>query len=419
MALRSYRKHSNYFNKIMTSPFSAGPQAVGYLHQVRYALYALLREPNEEAAVVIEGLDDIEVRDREGLPIRLDQLKHIKSGAKLTDTHSNLWKTIRIWASQMGSRTWEPAVTKLQLITTAEAPQDSAAWYLRPESQGNRDPTKAHSLLLQAVNASRTSDKAVLEGFAKFQALSERDQLNLLRAVTIFDGAETITELPALIKQQIRWAAPPSVVLLNQLYENLEGWWFTRAVEHLVRSSQDPLSQMELRRKLWSITEQLREDSLPISHAEATPDEEVDPLNDNRTFVRQLRCLHVSAERIRFAILDYYRAFEQRASWVRQDLLIDDELLNYERKLVEEWTQYRLALQDDLSGQDADVETRCRKIGLEILRWAHTIVDIRIRPNVTDRFVLRGSYHMLADADRPRVYWHPRFLERLEELLTS
>lgn len=403
----------------MTSPFSAGPQAVGYLHQVRYALYALLGESNEEAAVVIEGLDDIEVRDKQGTT-RLDQLKHhIKGSAKLTDASPDLWKTIRIWASQMRSRAWDPTVTKLQLITTAEAAKGSAAWHLKPEEQKVRDHAQARDLLLQAIKASRTSDTAIREAFAEFQALSEREQLTLLRAVTILDGAETITELPALIKKQLRLAAPPSEALLEQLYEHLEGWWFARAVEHLVKSSQEPLSLMSLRLKLWSITDQLREDNLPIDYATALPDTEVDPKNDSRTFVRQLRCLDISAERIKQAILDYYRAFEQRASWVRQELLIDDELIAYERKLVDEWTQYRLALLDEAVGKDLNVEAHCRAIGLELLKWANTVVDIRIKPNVTDRFVLRGSYHMLADADQPRVYWHPRFLERLEELLTS
>jgi hypothetical protein len=30
---------------------------------------------------------------------------------------------------------------------------------------------------------------------------------------------------------------------------------------------------------------------------------------------------------------------------------------------------------------------------------------------------MRGSFHMLADQDPPRVWWHPRFVERLRTLL--
>lgn len=401
----------------MTTPFSAGLQTVGYLHQVRYALYALLRESDEEAAVVIEGLDDVEVRGEQGLT-RLDQLKHhIKGSAKLTDSSPDIWKTIRIWSSQMRSRAWDPALIRLNLITTAEAAQGDAAWYLKDHA--DRNVTKARELLLQAAGTSRTLDKPMCAAYTEFQTLSEREQLSLLGAVRIFDGAHTITDLPALIKQQIRCAAPPSVALLDRLYEHLEGWWFARAVEHLVKSSQEPITLMQLRRKLWSITEQLREDNLPIDYADAVPDTAVDPENDERVFVRQLRCLDIKSERIKLAILDYYRAFEQRAKWIRDELLIDDELITYERKLVDAWENYRLSLLDEATGDVLESPQYCRTIGLKILQWVQTEIDIRIKPNVDERFVLRGSYHMLADTERPRVYWHPKFLERLEELLTS
>lgn len=101
----------------MSTPFSAGPQAIGYLHQARYALLALLRENREEAAVVIEGLDDIEIQDITGT-VQLDQLKHhLKGRATLTNTSPELWKTIRIWASQLRSGAWNSGVVRLHLVT--------------------------------------------------------------------------------------------------------------------------------------------------------------------------------------------------------------------------------------------------------------------------------------------------------------
>ena len=46
------------------------------------------------------------------------------------------------------------------------------------------------------------------------------------------------------------------------------------------------------------------------------------------------------------------------------------------------------------------------------------IESLRIRARVTEPSVLRGSFHILADATpEPRVYWHPRFLDRLGKVL--
>jgi hypothetical protein len=42
----------------MPSNFSAGPSALGYLYQARYALYLLLLA-EEEAALSIERFDDV------------------------------------------------------------------------------------------------------------------------------------------------------------------------------------------------------------------------------------------------------------------------------------------------------------------------------------------------------------------------
>ena len=57
-----------------------------------------------------------------------------------------------------------------------------------------------------------------------------------------------------------------------------------------------------------------------------------------------------------FAIRDYYRAFEQRSRWAREDLLVDGELENYERELVEAWEPRHAALKDELSPTCRPVE---------------------------------------------------------------
>jgi hypothetical protein len=80
------------------SEFSARPSALGYLYQVRYALFAILSIENDETKLHIEALDDIDL-ETEGTPTELLQLKHnsLKRTANLTDTSQDFWKTIRIW----------------------------------------------------------------------------------------------------------------------------------------------------------------------------------------------------------------------------------------------------------------------------------------------------------------------------------
>ena len=78
------------------SEFSAAPQFLGYLHQVRYALVVLLE--NESASLRLEALDDIELHTAADAT-ELIQLKLRAEGTALTDADSDLWKTLRVWST--------------------------------------------------------------------------------------------------------------------------------------------------------------------------------------------------------------------------------------------------------------------------------------------------------------------------------
>jgi hypothetical protein len=400
----------------MAETFSAGPQALGYLHQARYALYALLTENREEAAVVIERLDDIEILDQ-GSPVRLKQLKHhVARERALTNASPELWKTIRIWSTLLKRGLWDPDTTYLNLVTTATAPEGSTPWLLR--ATPFRDEERGHDLLLTTIRRSRTTDEVMRAAFTSFQELSDVDQRRLVRAITVVDGAPTISDLAACIRQQLRYAAPPAGPFLSRLCEQVEGWWFDKVVAHLVEGSHEAIARAELQRKVWSITERLTDANLPIDYADAVPECAIDPDNDDRIFVQQLRILGVNTRRIYRAVLDYYRAFEQRAKWVRDHLLVDDDIACYESKLIDEWEAFKLVLEDKIPDV-SEREEACVTLGREILAWVETTADFRIRPYVDARFITRGSYHILADTETPRVYWHPRFAERLGQILSK
>lgn len=397
----------------MTSSFSAGPQALGYLYQVRYALYAILSARQDDIDVAIESLDDVDVANAKG-PISLSQLKHhIVRTASLSDTSTDLWKTIRVWASGLSEKKWDPDLVRLQLLTTATAPANSAAALLKPSD--GRDAKRAVDLLLAAAGASKSKDNALQSSFAAFQSLQHADQIRMLSAVYIFDAAPTVIDLEVKIREEILYASPPEKALRDRLYHELEGWWFAIAVKHLMDGSRNRIPALHVFRKIWSITEDLQPARLPIDFAAAEPSGEVDPVRDPRTFVLQLRILDLQAERVRRAMLDYYRAFEQRSSWAKLHLIADDALSNYERRLIDEWMGFKLHLEGETTEPLGDEELI--GLGRRLLGWMETEANIPIRPEVLDKFVMRGSFHMLANESTPRVHWHPKFLERLDDLL--
>jgi hypothetical protein len=162
------------------------------------------------------------------------------------------------------------------------------------------------------------------------------------------------------------------------------------------------------------LREQFKQESLPIDDdlLGFTLDDATMAAHESSTFVRQLELVKAGKRRIAAAIRDYYRAFEQRSRWLRDDLVVGMDLHKYEKHLAEEWELVFEAMRDDLgdSATDAAKETAARSV----LKWAEC-TTIPIRPKVTEPFVSRGSFHMLSD--EVRIGWHPEFRDRLALLV--
>jgi len=204
------------------------------------------------------------------------------------------------------------------------------------------------------------------------------------------------------------------------VFERLEGWWNDAVIKQLDGTRMEGIFGYEVSDKLSSFAEEYKADHLPITFRGKTPADEIDTATDPRLFVDQLRAIGISSSRIRSAIMDYYRAFEQRSAWARENLLVSGEVEEYEDRLADEWNRYKDVAFENV--KDESTEDSLRVAGATLYNWAEfetaKIDSLRIRARVTEPYVLRGSYHILADTTpKPRVHWHPRFLDRLSGVL--
>ena len=395
----------------MSSNFSAAAPTLGYLYQVRYALYLILQERDEEVELSIEHLDDVAF-EQDGSARELLQLKHhLSRTASLTDSSPDLWKTIKIWSIEADFERLQKSELVLTLVTTAQAREGSIASLLTSASN-LRNPDVALSKLMQV--AKESTNESLKSAFEAFMALDFSNQKALVKSIFILDKSVHIEELTEKI---MRLLLPIRREHRQSAFEQLESWWFSKAIRYLIDNApQNLLSREEVEYKLADIADQYGPDALPIHFRDEDPDI---PANvDDRMFVEQLRQVGASRRRIEQAILDYYRAFEQRSRWARQELLLDDEVTMYEKRLVEEWEILSFSFED--LEVDADEEKK-KQLGLKILNHIYTNLDIPIRRKVTEPYVMRGSYHILADnlkGPKPQVWWHPNFVERLDQVLS-
>lgn len=399
----------------ITDKYSAGEQGLGYIYQARLALLRLLQLP-EDTAVFLEKDDDLDFIDSDGGK-SLASLKHKAVDDRLTNLSADFWKSVNIWLARYKRDGRAASNLRFFLFTTGAVSTASFLARLLPEQPVASGDVATLTELANAALAESTS-QLIAPIAAAFNELSDPEKQDFLERVLILDGSPRIGDIPLIIRDKhmrsIRREHREFV------FERLEGWWTDAVIKQLTGTRTEGIFGYEVSDKLSNFAEEYKADNLPITFRGKVPADEIDTDADPRLFVAQLREIGISSNRIRSAILDYYRAFEQRSAWARENLLVSGEVEEYEDRLADEWNRYKDVAFEKL--KDDSAEDSLREAGETLYNWAQfetgKIESLRVRARVTEPYVLRGSFHILADVTpEPRVYWHPRFLDRLGKVL--
>lgn len=399
----------------MADQYAAGEQGLGYIYQPRFGLLKLLQLP-ESTSILIEKDDDLDFIDKDGVKT-LASLKHKGVGDRLTDLSTDFWKSVRIWLARYNRDGRSEASLRFFLFSTGTVSSTSFLQRFLLEAPSESGGATSLSHVASDVLA-KTESKLISSIAEEFHKLNDDEKEDFLSRIVIFDGGPRIEDVPSIIKDQHM----RSIQRNNRdaIFERLEGWWNDTIVNLLVGKRTEPIFGYEVSDKLSSFSEEYKSDNLPITFRGKVPTGEIDADRDPRLFVVQLREIGVASNRIRNAILDYYRAFEQRSSWARESLLISGEMEEYEDRLVDEWSRYRDVVFEELDDESADAVLL--DAGKALYRWVDlesgNSTTLRIRERVTEPYVVRGGFHILANSrPLPRVYWHPRFLDRVGQVL--
>lgn len=185
--------------------FSANSSLIGYIYQVRYALYLALKDENIDKDISIEKLDDVAF-ETGGAAKELLQIKHhIKKTAQLTNSCSDLWKTLRVWSESIINNQIDINSINLSLVTTGTAPDETIAYYLRDDK--NRNPQKACELINEFIKKSNSKTNKV--NFESFLKLDDKQQFGLCTAITILDQAPNIEDVEKSIHKRLALSTRP------------------------------------------------------------------------------------------------------------------------------------------------------------------------------------------------------------------
>lgn len=388
----------------------ASEQMLGYLYQVRYALALLLKNDNSECQISIERFDDVAF-SKDDVPIQLIQLKHhVQHQGDLTDASTDLWRTLKVWLDTL---TETPDIlngTNFLIITTAIAPIDSAAFLLKEDD--HRDPDAAYEKLKSVCSSSTNQSHQAY--YAAFRDADEDTVKQLISQIIVIDCASNVFDVEKDILKHIRYSCIPKHQ--KMIYERLEGWWFKKSIDALCSETPVFVNQNQVRSFIVSVSQEYADDNLPIDILDVDDLKEGDFSDNEKIFHEQLKLICLSNRRMQLALRDYYRAFKQRASWVRNDLLYVNELGQYEQRLIDEWEHAFATMEETFLETDNVAEDEKAEKG-RLLFSDMEKRDIRIRPKCQEAFIMRGSYHILAN--QLKIGWHVDFFDRLKQLLNT
>jgi hypothetical protein len=385
--------------------YTAAASAAGYLFQCRYALLAALEFVSRDTGleISIERFDDVSF-EANGQPLELIQTKHhVSHAGNLSSTSSDFWKTLRNWSDAIAH---DPSLlrrVRFVLVTTANAPAGSIAFSLRPGEMRNEH--KAYALAFEIASNNKSATNATF--YAAFLKLTDAARAALIQSIIVLDGAADLGGTREQIAEVFRLTVPRNKI--SKFVERLEGWWWGRICSALTRPEDSRISIVEVESRIDELRESFRRDALPVDLADVEPSAEEAAAYDQRVFVRQLKLVAIDGRRVELAKRDFYRAFEQRSRWMREQLLLDNEVLNFERRLHEEWESRYEAMKQSLGSRSE--ERQLRREGQRLVEWVEQDARFPLR-SVIERFLTVGSYHILAD--RLRVGWHRDYRDKLQ-----
>ena len=387
---------------------SAAAAAMGFYYQSLYGLLCVVKATDDDAAVCLERLDDVEV-EVNGQTL-LKQLKHSlsKKPKPVTISSVSLWKTLKVWIDVLPKVSLND--TRFQLVTVAPLPAGSPLEPLLDEAT-----SRANLLVLLADEAQRVLDeresavtqkKPVPHGeraaaCAAYLKLSEGVRKTLVSRVSIHPAASDIVQIGKDIADALK-SFPPD--RRETIARRLIEWWDLQVVHSFCGMRERVISMLDVQLKLSEIAGELHRDEVLADFQFVTPPDDHAPPS---LIAKQLQLVDCTATEIRAAVREEWRARSQRHKWISERVDMAVRITLYDQRLVEAWTDKHALMVEQT---ETATDSQKRSAGLEVFRWSFNEAMAQISPfarNWSADYYIRGSYQFLA-VDL-RVGWHPDF----------
>lgn len=390
----------------------ASAVAIAFQFQQRQALLELFASNDDEAAVAVEALDDIQL-NLNGQTL-IEQVKHsIKPNpSPITIKSKELWATLRIWCGLVPDV--DLAAVRFVFICTTSIQEDSPLLVL--EDDGSDRSLLSQALdeeanrVLGNVDAAKKAQKKAphqdrVEGVKSWLAMPKAEREILLSRVTIRAGVATAHGQEAEFAQALtQYPAKHRTKLAERILQ----WWDSQILRSMLGQRPKFVELSEVLSVLSQLHAMLEQDQFFETYSSKRPP----PVySTDEMLARQCDLVGASSTTINRARQLEWQARSQRADWANESPTKRDRLATYDDTLVLEWEAKHEAANDQADLNDEDSLKAC---GHDVLSWAMkcSVANVGSIDHYTlPPFYIRGSYQTLSITGK--VGWHPDYKKRL------
>lgn len=369
----------------------------------------LWREPDDEAVVLIETLDDV-VLVASGQTL-LDQLKHSLANppSPITIKSVSLWKTLRAWIDVLPDV--DITRTKFNLITVADVQEGSVLETLLEENSDRselllalkEEAERVHKERVEAKSAGKSklphADRAA--GCEAFLSLEDDLRLQLISSTRLKPRQVDIANIEQALANSLT-----SVPVANRptVAQKLVEWWDRQVLYSMCGKREKAISRFEVLQRHSEIIADIELDKLPNPFKTVLPPASYKP---DSMIEKQISLVGGSSVELNRAIREEWRARKTRSAWSTENPARYDLILQYDERLTEEWADRHSDMVEQCDGISAD---EAKEKGHALLNWSHYDAPNDLEPissTVVAPYYIRGSFQVLSTTGQ--VGWHPNF----------
>ncbi|MGN6264488.1 MAG: ABC-three component system protein [Ginsengibacter sp.] len=377
---------------------SAPGQALGYYFQLERALAWIATAP-QGSYIGIETEDDVVVKLLSGETI-YEQDKSSTTNYPFNPSRKDLWKTLLIWLNAATNEEIDVNNAYFYLVTNKDAKDTVAEKIGIAKTQ--EEIGKVIELLKEKARTISGEAKILADQVLSFP----NDILSkIIERITYKAGKETMTISFRKILAGNLQLDMEAVEQNESIINELTGWLFQQVVNSWRNNLAALISRDDFHREKINILTSIRQkivNEIMIELGEI-PEEEERSQWENK-YVKQLKLIGCTTEDIYKAIHDYLNAVIKRTDLAKKGYLTLSQLDDLDKNLEQHWENVFRSRK--LSHKNLDAKDIGQIIYFDTIDYDTSCGEYKLR----NHFLIRGSYHTLAD--QLKLGWHPEY--RLE-----